>query len=1231
MRSPSTHDPIQISHMLNNTAAPSPMDAMDSAMGMAQETGMAEMNAMPAEHMAMDHMAMDHNMAMGDEMSMSPGHMALMALVPPEGATHVAVNNGSWFDPSTWANGQVPGDDAKVLINPGVQVSYDGQSDARLKTLRVDGKLSFATNVDTKLVVDTFVNAMSGELVMGSEGNPIQADVTTEIIFTSEGSIDKTWDPSQLSRGLVSHGKVSIHGAEKTDFITLQEEALAGDRELVLGEVPTGWQVGDKLVLGGTNHRWGGDDADNSRFQDEELIITAINGNRISFVNQNITEGDKTVLRFDHQVPEGFEDDLNLYVANTTRNISFQTENADSISNDQRAHIMFMHNPDVVVKNAGFYDLGRSDKNQLVDDTSTNNDGRDGTGTNPRGRYALHFHRTGADSWDGQAAIAQGNAVVGSPGWGIVHHDSYANVEDNVVFDVVGAGIVAEAGNEIGTWRNNITIKTTGDDEPGMGLGFRDERVANFDFGFNGEGYWVQGAAQIAIVDNVAISAAGGGINLFGGGDGGESARDKKKIAVANLPAELQDIARGTVDETYVDVSAVPLLKVSGFEAYNALEGISSWARLRNKDGQLTLQFDSEGEERPAHDYRSTIEDFKVWNIYGTGVRFEYSGNTDLKDGLILGDDAYGAGVSTNHASTKQHFDGIQVEGFKQGIKTPLDVSVEFVGSVLENSILRNNEVNFAPTEDFQFETGARPEDFSEYFQIRGGNQFEIAPDNVAPTAEFSDSAIGGLAVELDAQASYDGDSDLRGKESNGIVSYGWDLDGDGSIDRYGRQINQGFNQAGDYNIGLTVWDDQGASTTTQQTITVAPTAWKNPFLDSSFADPGASLEGWKSDSSYRDRGWFTTEKVQFSTTNGKNHLRLSSSDRWIAGAGQIVRDNGIREGIQNLSLDVKNIEGDTRSWLLNQVNVRLWGINGQFENQLWEATGPTAVGVLPMESSVLLDTTLGGESFDWTNFNWQVDLGQGFDHLFFQVNTQATVDAGDYVAIDNLRLTGDASAAATPGPVVPPNPPAPTPEPPVSEPPVVEPPVVEPPVTAPPTAEPVADGIIDLRQADFDGDGQTDVQVKVTLTNLEYEAGYKNSVGFYEVADASGSILDQVTGQLVAVGADDYAEVALRQHLAGVELRQDSDGLAFEAQGGSMLASFLVANHTIAEAIALNPTNADWGIHTYFMYQGSNPDGAKHLQKLGDNHFGFEDLWMGGDNDFDDLVFRADVGAVAA
>ena len=267
-----------------------------------------------------------------DHPGMQHTHMALLDLVPHSQATHVAIRNGSWFDPNTWQGGKIPTDNAHVLIKEGVSVLYNDASNARLETLRVVGSLKFAHNVNTKLLVDTFVIAPAGELMIGSESNPVQAGIKTQIIFTADGAINQSWDPTLLSRGLISHGKVRIHGADKTDFLALQGEANAGDNVLVLKDIPKGWQIGDQIVLGGTNYRYSQSDADNSRFQDEELTITRIDGKRVYFTNNDITSGDNTVLRFDHQFPDVAEQgQLKLYVANTTRNVTFETENAATL------------------------------------------------------------------------------------------------------------------------------------------------------------------------------------------------------------------------------------------------------------------------------------------------------------------------------------------------------------------------------------------------------------------------------------------------------------------------------------------------------------------------------------------------------------------------------------------------------------------------------------------------------------------------------------------------------------------------------------------------------------------------------------------------------------------------------------------------------------------------------------------------------------------------------------
>ena len=116
---------------------------------------------------------------------------------------------------------------------------------------------------------------------MGTELNPIQAQAN--IIFApvdpDNPEIDTDWDPHQVSRGLVAgHGaKVSIFGEEKTSYITLADNHLAGATELTFSEpVPGDWEVGDTIVLTGTAWDATGSHDDNSITQDEVLTIESI-------------------------------------------------------------------------------------------------------------------------------------------------------------------------------------------------------------------------------------------------------------------------------------------------------------------------------------------------------------------------------------------------------------------------------------------------------------------------------------------------------------------------------------------------------------------------------------------------------------------------------------------------------------------------------------------------------------------------------------------------------------------------------------------------------------------------------------------------------------------------------------------------------------------------------------------------------------------------------------------
>ena len=121
---------------------------------------------------------------------------------------------------------------------------------------------------------------------------------------------------------------------------------------------------------------------------------------------------------------------------------------------------------DVNIAYAGFYKLGRTDKSQPINDpvVTSNWTLQAGTGTNPRARYAVHFHRTGTTD-DGDPATIMGSAVVDSPGWGFVNHSSDVDMTNNVAFNVNGAAFVSEVGDEIGGFYGNLAIGTTGTNE----------------------------------------------------------------------------------------------------------------------------------------------------------------------------------------------------------------------------------------------------------------------------------------------------------------------------------------------------------------------------------------------------------------------------------------------------------------------------------------------------------------------------------------------------------------------------------------------------------------------------------------------------------------------------------------------------------------------------------------------------------------------------------------------
>jgi hypothetical protein len=517
-------------------------------------------------------------------------HEAVMNLVPVSAATHTAVTSGNWTNPATWNTNAVPGAGAKVVIPQGQTVTYNGNSTASLAWIRVDGKLQFTTTQNTVLYVETIVVAPSGEYQQGTVSSPIPANVTSVITFVDNGALT---DPLRVARGLLSHGKVRICGAVLTPFLKTTTGLTAGATQAMLTSAPANWKVGDQVAITALKVEGG-----NPYYsQDEIKTIAAINSSTITFSN-GLTYARKV------EYPQW---GLYPYMANTTRNIQYRS--ANTTDHTRKGHVMFMHNPDVDVRWAGFYDLGRTDKNKPVSDKVGQ---PNSPGDNPRGKYSLHFHRTGHQKAGIAPAYVVGCAVVNSPGWGYVNHDSYVIFEDNVSYNVTGAHFVCENGAERGAFRRNMAMKTV---RPTPYRGVKDG-TDNHDLAHSGHGFWLQGG-NVIVEDNVASGCMEAGFTWFTRSGGGHNSNPNQFTATALLLDP-----EGASGRSGLSAADLPIMSNKNNTAYGCVEAMHS----------VDVEINGTG---PTN---SMIENLVSLNSKGVAILVEYYRNFTFKNCKILRD-----------------------------------------------------------------------------------------------------------------------------------------------------------------------------------------------------------------------------------------------------------------------------------------------------------------------------------------------------------------------------------------------------------------------------------------------------------------------------------------------------------------------------------------------------------------------------------------------------------------
>ena len=602
------------------------------------------------------------NMLM-DMTAMTVDLNAVNALVDLKMVTAVAIQSGNWSDPDTWQNRAVPATGANVWIMPGSSVQVDGQFPAALHTIRVSGTLQFATNTNTSLRVNTLVVDPTGYLQIGTASQPIGVAYTAAISFIDDGPTDRNWDPQLLSRGLIALGKVVVYGQQTSGHATLAKVPSPGDTQLVLTQSPKNWKPGDHIVLPGTSFL--SDD-------DENFVITA-------------TSPDGKTITLDHPVANTRivpDPSLSLYVANTTRNVTFSSENPGQI--DRRGGVEFMQTLNVDVEYASFIGLGRTDKSQPVNDVGPGNTYNSAgktvadAGSNPRGSYAVHFHHSGGTLSSVPAKLI-GCVVLGSPGWGIVNHSSDVIINDNVTVGVYGAGFATENGDELGSFTNNIAIRGGG-----RGVSFHATPSEFYgDLGYSGSGFWFQGLAGITVSGNIATGSnqsQSAGIIIQQSG-----LFNTSLFPVANLknPSVANGVSFNWHGATYALVNNLPALPFSNNVVYGSTEGIDFWYGGGSGGGL---------KDGP----RSVFDGLKIFDVATNAFGAVYSRSFTIENSAFYGN--YGTpyespkaegttGIYGNFALAFVDVKNTSVVGFWVGYAAPVGGTNSITGGFFNNYI----------------------------------------------------------------------------------------------------------------------------------------------------------------------------------------------------------------------------------------------------------------------------------------------------------------------------------------------------------------------------------------------------------------------------------------------------------------------------------------------------------------------------------------------------------------
>ena len=334
-----------------------------------------------------------------------------------------SAKSGPWFAAATWEGNAVPGGGARVLIREGHAITYDAKSDAVIRGINVAGSLAFAPDKDTVLNVG-LIKIQPGEaysedgfdcdghMTKPEDGRPRPAlTVGTPDAPIAKSALIRLHHVEGLSKEtcpaiICCGGRMDFHGRPLSRaWVKLGATAKTGDTAVSLADPVTGWKVGDRIIVTGTQAH----ESAKAESLTEERIITAIDGTKLTF--------DKP-LTMSH-LGDG---EYRAEVANLSRNVVVESAAPDGV----RGHTMYHKHSAGSLSYAEFRHLGKKDV---------------------LGKYAIHFHLC-RDTMRGSSVV--GCSIWDSNNrWVTIHGTDYLVVRDNVGYKSVGHGYFLEDGTEV--------------------------------------------------------------------------------------------------------------------------------------------------------------------------------------------------------------------------------------------------------------------------------------------------------------------------------------------------------------------------------------------------------------------------------------------------------------------------------------------------------------------------------------------------------------------------------------------------------------------------------------------------------------------------------------------------------------------------------------------------------------------------------------------------------------